>query len=423
MKARILTIALLAATLGCPAFAKVGSPASPPQKVIKALNDLRKLYGQEDKVTSSLTHTCYEDQTRFLTSSEQIIPFSCPAKDGAATFALADVRDAFEQDKVLAYSYNRIMPGEVRDINVATCDFKEITIPVRNSSRQMHIGMSVINATNPELRDYYGVTWEQKSDSIHGKIFLITSRRPELRKDMGPRDILFKSIREAGVDLSRYQQDICEFICDSVFSWEKYAKIAKKISEDYPHLVFFYDNTNPSPPSAEEIKRHEEALKKIATTKTCKEDTQDGIDSAYNWAKDAQEDDIIKRLKAYKQLLETQEEQIERLHDEYRANANNPKEQRIINKRLRRLHKQAQQTTDKMEQLVNKLQCNQARKIDADTKRSDAAAPVQQVPAKRVTLTSAQKEELNSILEDQRTYYRVIDNQKLEELISQIIGE
>ena len=354
MKARILTIALLAATLGCPAFAKVGSPASPPQKVIKALNDLRKLYGQEDKVTSSLTHTCYEDQTRFLTSSEQIIPFSCPAKDGAATFALADVRDAFEQDKVLAYSYNRIMPGEVRDINVATCDFKEITTPVRNSSRQMHIGMSVINATNPELRDYYGVTWEQKSDSIYGKIFLITSRRPELRKDMGPRDILFK---------------------------------------------------------------------KIATTKTCKEDTQDGIDSAYNWAKDAQEDDMIKRLKAYKQLLETQEEEIERLHDEYRANANNPKEQRIINKRLRRLHKQAQQTTDKMEQLVNKLQCNQARKIDADTKRSDAAAPVQQVPAKRVTLTSAQKEELNSILEDQRTYYRVIDNQKLEELISQIIGE
>ena len=46
---------------------------------------------------------------------------------------------------------------------------------------------------------------------------------------------------------------------------------------------------------------------------------------------------------------------INTLEQQYKDNVHNPGERRHINQRLRKLHKQAQKTTDKMEKLIKKI--------------------------------------------------------------------
>ena len=62
-----------------------------------------------------------------------------------------------------------------------------------------------------------------------------------------------------------------------------------------------------------------------------------------------------RQLKAYKQLLEMQNKEIYTLEQRYKDNGSNPSERRNINKRLRKLHKQAQKTSSQMQKLIMKM--------------------------------------------------------------------
>lgn len=294
MKTKILTIIMFAAALGCFAYNDKDAPASPPTHVINALNNLRELYADKDRITYRRE---VDRDNNSLISSVEIIPFECPMGQGILT----EVKAAFMEDKNLAYSFDQMMPGEPGRINVGTSDYNKDYISTRDRTEQEYISMYVKNANNPELRDCYAVVWEKGSsksipgvdkdgfelrgsalkewkeknyDIFKGKIYIITSRLPDLRKDS-----------------------------------DKSATFGSQIKKP--------------------------AALNSAVTKVGGET-------------------IGKRLNAYKELLEIQENEIKKLQRDYQYSTN-PSEKRTINKRLRQLHKQAQGTINDMKKLIKEV--------------------------------------------------------------------
>ena len=64
---------------------------------------------------------------------------------------------------------------------------------------------------------------------------------------------------------------------------------------------------------------------------------------------------VDRRLQAYKEILEMQERQISKLRYNYSRDDITPEEKELIKKRILKLHKQAQRTTDKIEKLISKV--------------------------------------------------------------------
>lgn len=177
MKATFLTTIMLAAFICSSAKTAIKAPANPPTHVIEALNDLSEKYGDKDHIAYS-RKVNIEDNS--LTSSVQVIPFQCPVGQGI----LAKVKAAFMDDKELAYSFTQVMPGELGAWTVGTGDYLDEELRARDRTQQEYVAMSVKNNDNPELRDYYGVVWEEKEGNlIKGKIYIITSRRYDLLKE------------------------------------------------------------------------------------------------------------------------------------------------------------------------------------------------------------------------------------------------
>ena len=64
---------------------------------------------------------------------------------------------------------------------------------------------------------------------------------------------------------------------------------------------------------------------------------------------------IESQLQAYKDLLEMQEEQIQKLRRDYDRQDLKPEEKMLIRQRIIKLHKQAERTTNKMAKLISKV--------------------------------------------------------------------
>ncbi len=304
MKATFLTTIMLAAFICSSAKTAIKAPANPPTHVIEALNDLSEKYGDKDHIAYS-RKVNIEDNS--LTSSVQVIPFQCPVGQGI----LAKVKAAFMDDKELAYSFTQVMPGELGAWTVGTGDYLDEELRARDRTQQEYVAMSVKNNDNPELRDYYGVVWEVvDTTNVVG----------------------FDDWSNRGVNMSKKEGNLIKgkiYIITSRRSDLLKERPKKKTTNAS-------DNNKQTP------------------------DMQGRKDSNYNVVpfstSNLKGNTIVdRRLQAYKEILEMQERQISKLRYNYSRDDITPEEKELIKKRILKLHKQAQRTTDKIEKLISKV--------------------------------------------------------------------
>lgn len=315
MKAKILTlIAICAATTLCGRALTVdNAPAEPPYNVLEAVGNLEDQYGDKSKKTIVTNRNSATDQ---LESSLTIIPFECPNGMGIITA----VKEAFEKDKDLATRWGLFEPGTGGTFYAYTGQKPNQFLWTRENTYQGLYFINTTNQDNPTLRDQVSVQWQIFGDNkIKGKIFLITSLRPDLvvnndtTTEADPFSMFFPQLR---VDSAAYNAHMKRSMTTIEAARERLDKADKRLDEVSARLDAY--NRFPS---------HNYAS--ISGT---------GL-----------------KLKAYKQLLEMQNDEIAVLEQRYRDNPYNPSERRAINKRLRQLHKQAQKTSKQMQKLIMKM--------------------------------------------------------------------
>lgn len=302
MKHTILTIALLAATICSYATPFDEAPSVPPIDVINALKSLGETYGIKDQKSMTEKRSSVNDA---LESAIIIIPFECPNGVGI----MAGVKEAFVEDKDCGFQFGVYEPGQGSIFNTNTGNKTREFIMTRENRDQGYYYINVKNSDNPMLRDHYSIQWQAFGDKIKGKIFMITSLRPDL------------IIEEDSEDDD--SPDLCPV--EDVFDEADISSLGKMMSSLQKEL---------NKQLQEMRKAQEQAAPDLADSPNGK---------------------LERQLHAYKQLLEMQEEQIDKLQKDYKNNFHNPGARREINKRLRKLHKEAQKTTDKMEKLIKQM--------------------------------------------------------------------
>lgn len=307
MKTKILTIIMLAAMLSGYANNKNEAPASPPTHVIDYIKYMRQWYGDKDNIVYM---RAINPDDNSLRSSVEVIPFQCPKDKGIMT----KFKRAFFEDIDLAYHFTQAMPGQLGGWVVGIGDYKDQEMYTRDRTEQEHIAMWVKNAKNPEMRDYYGVVWDYKSDVIKGKIFIIYSRREDLQKDRN--------------NSNSQEQN------DNFFNSQK-----EKINETLLKI-------NPE-------ENVEEWWKDWNEKNGIKNKSLSSVPSIPSVPKGNAK--VEKQLQAYKDLLEMQEEEIQKLRRDYDRDDLKPEERTLIKQRILKLHKQAQRTTDKIGKLISKV--------------------------------------------------------------------
>ncbi len=298
---------MLAAMLSGYANNKNEAPASPPTHVIDYIKYMRQWYGDKDNIVYM---RAINPDDNSLRSSVEVIPFQCPKDKGIMT----KFKRAFFEDIDLAYHFTQAMPGQLGGWVVGIGDYKDQEMYTRDRTEQEHIAMWVKNAKNPEMRDYYGVVWDYKSDVIKGKIFIIYSRREDLQKDRN--------------NSNSQEQN------DNFFNSQK-----EKINETLLKI-------NPE-------ENVEEWWKDWNEKNGIKNKSLSSVPSIPSVPKGNAK--VEKQLQAYKDLLEMQEEEIQKLRRDYDRDDLKPEERTLIKQRILKLHKQAQRTTDKIEKLVSKV--------------------------------------------------------------------
>lgn len=91
---------------------------------------------------------------------------------------LENVINAFETDKICGYQYLHIAPEENQGIEITT---NSNPIRPRTNYRQELWMLNVKNPDNPRLRDSYTLVLDDGENVREGKIFVITSIRPDLK--------------------------------------------------------------------------------------------------------------------------------------------------------------------------------------------------------------------------------------------------
>ena len=332
MKAKILTIALLAATLGCHATPIDEAPSTPPTNVINAIERIEHAYGIKDQRSITEKRSGVDNT---IESTVIIFPFECPDGLGIMT----DVKEAFIKDKDLGFQFGVYEPGQGTMMKTYTGDKPNEYIMTRENLNQAYYYINVKNNDNPKLRDHCAVQWQKSGNKIKGKIYLITSLRPDLLKENKSYSFSFSSssskpdLSAFGIDTCFAETNINIIGIDTCFADNKLSKYLESM-EKYKQGMEKYRKQMRQLPDGLSISKDVAGWSPAVITK---------------------QSIIAKKLNAYKQLLEMQQDQINTLEQQYKDNGQNPGERRHINKRLRKLHKQAQKTTDKMEKLIKKI--------------------------------------------------------------------
>ena len=310
MKAQILTLILAAAAFCGRATTVDNTPAEPPYNVLEAVGNLEDQYGDKSKKTIVTNRNSATGQ---LESSLTIIPFECPNGMGIITA----VKEAFEKDKDLATRWGLYEPGTGGTFYAYTGQKPNQFLWTRENTYQGLYFINTTNQDNPTLRDQVSVQWQIFGDNkIKGKIFLITSLRPDLvvkndtTTEADPFSMFFPQLR---VDSAAYNAHMDRSMTTIEAARERLDKADKRLDEVSARL-----------------------------------------DASHNYFTSRNSGTALK-LKAYKQLLEMQNKEINTLEQRYRDNHSNPSERRAINKRLRKLHKQAQKTSSQMQKLIMKM--------------------------------------------------------------------
>lgn len=325
MKTKILTIALLAATLGCYATPIDEAPSTPPTNVLNALERIENAYGIKNKQSITEKRNGVDNA---IESSIIIIPFECPNGLGI----MADTKEAFIKDKDLGFQFGVYEPGQGTTFMTYTSENPNEYIMTRENLSQAYYYINVKNNDNPSLRDHYGVRWQAFGDKVKGKVFVITSLRPDLVKKN-------KSASLTPFDISQYIADV-DYGIDTCLAEPNISKYLKGM-EKYKQGMEIYKI---------DMEKFRKDMSKLPDGLNFSKDV-----AGWSPAGITKQSIIAKKLNAYKQLLEMQQDQINTLEQQYKDNGQNPGERRHINKHLRKLHKQAQKTTDKMEKLIKKI--------------------------------------------------------------------
>ena len=342
MKAKILTLILAAAVLCGRATTVDNTPAEPPYNVLEAVGNLETKYGIPSTKTTSITRNSTTNQ---LESSLTIIPFECPNGMGIITA----VKEAFEKDKDLATRWGLFEPGNDGLMKTYTGNTPDQYIKTRENTFQ---GLYFINTTNPDnptLRDQVAVQWQVR-DKITGNIFRITSLKPELVEANAAKGKDDFDWSRFGIDMEKYKQGM-----------EKYKQDMEKFRKDMENSSSFQSQIADSAAynvTMDRIMTPIEAARERLDKADKRLDEVSARLDAYNRFPSHNYAGISgtgRKLKAYKQLLEMQNDEIAVLEQRYRDNPYNPSERRAINKRLRKLHKQAQKTSKQMQKLIMKM--------------------------------------------------------------------
>lgn len=154
---------------------------STPTNVIKTFEFICDLYGQKNSQVYSVNKN---PNTGIIESKEVITPFVCKKTEPCITM----IADDFHKDEPVCYQLMHIANGNLDNfsIKVATGNGNTKTVSIRTWSNQNMWYMAVKNPDNPQLRDVYAIVWENMdAENVKGKVFMITSLRPDLfEKDM-----------------------------------------------------------------------------------------------------------------------------------------------------------------------------------------------------------------------------------------------
>lgn len=152
-----------------------------PTNVIYVLNLICDTYGQKNSQVYSVNKN---PNTGIIESKEVITPFVCKKTEPHITM----IADYFHEDEPVSYQLMHIANGNLDNffrISVAR-DNTVKYVDVRTYTNQEMWYMAVKNHDNPQLRDVYAIVWENMdAENVKGKVFMITSLRPDIyEKDM-----------------------------------------------------------------------------------------------------------------------------------------------------------------------------------------------------------------------------------------------
>lgn len=159
--------------------------AQKPVHVDNLLDDIIYFYGEKDKEEYSV----YKNpNTNILESRVRIVPFKCEKNNG---YINALGYNAFLKDESCCYQIAHILPGKEDKYSITILNKGEGDrhLDIRNWSNEEMWLMCTKNPDNPQLRDAYAIVWSNidvlrkyavHSDSIFGKVFLISSLREDI---------------------------------------------------------------------------------------------------------------------------------------------------------------------------------------------------------------------------------------------------
>lgn len=178
---RIVVMMFIALTAVTTVSAQRKYRVDSPTNVINVLNFICDTYGQKNSQVYSVNKN---PNTGIIESKEVITPFVCKKTEPHFTM----IADYFHKDEPVSYQLMHIANGNLDkfSIKVATGNGSVKTVGIRTQSNQNMWYMAVKNQDNPQLRDVYAIVWENRGgENVEGRIFMITSLRPELfEKDM-----------------------------------------------------------------------------------------------------------------------------------------------------------------------------------------------------------------------------------------------
>lgn len=175
---RLIVMALLVCQLTLSSVASENStPVRLPKSLISALDALYEKCGDKSRSTSiSSVHPNYGT----LEEKIEILTISCDRNSAE----LHDAIKAFEKEKDCGYQYLHFTPFEPRGYEsrgvAVTTNNGEIIL--RDEASQELWMLNVRNIDNPRLRDCYALVLNDGEKKCEGKIYLITSIRPDLNE-------------------------------------------------------------------------------------------------------------------------------------------------------------------------------------------------------------------------------------------------
>ena len=168
MKKSILIMIIACSTAIMANAASELAEVKSPKRLMKALTALYQKYGE----APSTQNYAKNPDTEMMEENTLIIPVKVPKNDPLLQEAIS----AFELDKDCGYQYFHIAPEENKGISIAINNTNVVAI--KNRAEEMWM-LNARNPDNPSLRDNYTLVLSNAEDTRMGKIYLVTSMRPE----------------------------------------------------------------------------------------------------------------------------------------------------------------------------------------------------------------------------------------------------